>query len=72
MKAKPKQKNAAPALRCDGMVSRVWVVEMKDSFGRWTPCAECQLTKRDCERVIRQYWLANNPDDSFRAKRYLG
>lgn len=57
---------------CDALVRRVWVVEMRDSFGRWSPCAECQLTKQDCERVIRQYWIANNPNDSFRAKRYLG
>ena len=55
----------------DGGRRRVWVVEMRDRFGRWAPCAECQLTKQDCERVIRQYWKANNPDDSFRAKRYL-
>lgn len=72
---KNKKSNAsrtAKAVGSGALVSRIWVVEMKDAFGRWTPCAEAQLTKRDCERVIRQYWITNNPDDSFRAKRYLG
>lgn len=52
-------------------VSRVWLVEMLVGSARWEPCAACQPTRTDCKREIAQYWLANNPDDSFRAKRYL-
>lgn len=53
------------------MKNKVWVVEIKTMRGRYEPCAEAKLTLKDAEREMRDYWMHNNPKDTFRAKKYV-
>lgn len=51
---------------------RVWVIEMKNvQSGRWEPCADASLTKRDAEKKIRDYWKFHNKCHNFRIMKYV-
>ena len=50
----------------------VWVIEMKSrNRGKWEPCADAKLTRKDAEREAEYYWGHNNPDHDFRVKKYV-
>jgi len=50
-------------------VSRhLWVVEMQED-GQWWPTVGVSLTRDDARRDHAQ-WERDNPDDSFRVRKY--
>lgn len=49
----------------------VWIIEiLSTASGKWEPCAEARLTKKDAESAARE-WKTNNSHDDFRVKKYV-
>lgn len=47
----------------------VWVVEMKDGKGRWSPCADGAIARDDARAMLKE-WKRDNPDNCFRLRKY--
>ena len=51
-------------------VVKVWVIEMEDAPGRWSPCMGLGLDRQEARRELAD-WRKRNPSDNFRISKYV-
>ena len=47
----------------------VWVIEQRQDDGRWLPCCECHLTRKETELAL-PYWRKDT-DSAYRVAKYV-